>query len=131
MIRGLHAQGRELDGAIRSARDFLSVGRGIAGEQFAIYFTVFLQGTRYEDSARELGLAMGDAAHIIEDTRSLDSRLCALGRTSVATVWDHARSCLDRMRAEDAPASLCALGSFMEQRLEAARDASGAEQSST
>ena len=131
LIRGLHAQGRELDGAIRSAQDFLSVGRGIAGEQFAIYFTVFLQGTRHEASARELGLAMGEAAHIIEDTRSLDSRLFALGRSSVATIWAHARSCLDRMRAEDAPASLCALGSFMEQRLDAACNASRAEQSST
>lgn len=84
-----------------------------------------------EASARELGLAMGEAAHIIEDTRSLDSRLFALGRSSVATIWAHARSCLDRMRAEDAPASLCALGSFMEQRLDAVCNASRAEQSST
>jgi hypothetical protein len=78
MSRAVAAQYLECTGGIRDEASYLQVGHGIAGDQFATYFTWFLDGTRWAEDAQRYGFVLGNLAHLQIDMMTKDPRFFAL-----------------------------------------------------
>jgi hypothetical protein len=80
---------------------FRRVAEGIAGRQWAAYLRVLWAGTRLEERAVQVGLALGVAAHVAEDIRSKDTRFTSMPVEDRLTVVTWARQAAESLRAQD------------------------------
>ncbi|MCP3065674.1 hypothetical protein LXT21_43595 [Myxococcus sp. K38C18041901] len=80
---------------------FRRVAEGIAGRQWAAYLRVLWAGTRLEERAVQVGLALGVAAHVAEDIRSRDTRFTSMPVEDRLTVVTWARHAAESLRAQD------------------------------
>ncbi|HLT29947.1 MAG TPA: methyltransferase domain-containing protein [Myxococcaceae bacterium] len=117
---------------------YREVAEGIAGRQWAAYFTALYDGTGQETTAAQRGLALGIAAHTAEDRSSGDLRFYTLsseGRADICA-WAAAYAerlgddpagwvqrlitpLLEQLRApEDAPTDTTAVRAYYEAKTE-------------
>lgn len=70
-----------------SMNEYIEIGDRIAGDQFAVYFGLFADGTTFEKDAGECGRMYGRAAHVLKDFRDKDSRLLECGDVPGVVAW--------------------------------------------
>lgn len=78
LVRAAFPQQTESRAEMWTAGLYRTVGEGIVGRQWAAYLRLLWAGTPLSDSAPEVGLRLGIAAHVAEDIRSFSPRFVGL-----------------------------------------------------
>lgn len=101
LARAAGPQALEVRAREWSAPLFRQVAEGIAGQQWAAYLRVLWAGTVLEERALDAGLALGVAAHVVEDIRSRDVRFTSMPPADRDTVVGWAREAAEALRGHD------------------------------
>lgn len=122
LARGAGPQALEVRTREWTPELYREVAEGIAGRQWAAYFTALLDGTGQEAQAAARGMALGIAAHTAEDRSSGDLRFYTLGAEDRAAICSWAADHAERL-GEDPAGWVQRLVAPLLQHLRAPEDA--------
>lgn len=103
LARGAGPQALEVRTRDWTPQLYREVAEGIAGRQWAAYFTALYDGTEQEAAAASRGMALGIAAHTAEDRDTGDLRFYTLSADARAEVCAWAAGHAERLGDDPSP----------------------------